>query len=447
MYSLQFRLRSVVFCLHSTSSRSYKKIQKIDHFNEFGKVLSKDVFKLKKKTYNNRYKTQLDHLKEFGPVLTADALKKDRKIIKSKAPAPTEIRKNVEEKERCFTNEESSEISKPMLDHFDEFGPALTGYQIKKCPTTTSDETENHIVEESYFGSEVSKPQLDHFDEFGPVLAANELKKRIKTMQDDPPKRITVEESYLSDTHSQKPDETKMGKLFNSARLSAPLSGESPSVLRVPHQYDEALPSVTRILSATMSEESKAVLARWEKEKIAVLGPEGFKKYKAEMFSRGKYLHSMLETFLDTRTLPRVTDIEDEVSKRHRVSISQMIGNVDRPRVIESSVCHSQLGYSGIVDCVAVINNTLTLIDWKTSEKVKNNVKALYDNPLQLAAYIGAINQDERYASLGNITSGAVVVIYNSGYPAMTHTFSERQLENYWKLWCQRLSQYKLMTS
>ena len=97
------------------------------------------------------------------------------------------------------------------------------------------------------------------------------------------------------------------------------------------------------------------------------------------------------------------------------------------------------------MDCVAVINNTLTLIDWKTSEKVKSSSRALYDNPLQVAAYVGAINHDERYSSLGNITSGAVVVVYNSGYPAMTHIFSQDQLGHYWKLWCQRLHQYKLM--
>ena len=439
MYSLQFRLRSVlVSCLHSPSSRSYKKIHKMDHFNEFGKVLSKDVLKPRKKTYNNtsRYKTRLDHLSEFGPVLTANVLKKDHKIIRN-TEAPIKIREKVEENESYFTSEDSLGISKPQLDHFDEFGPALTD-QIKKVSTAVFDENENHS-EESYFGSQVSKPQLDHFDEFGPVLVATDL--RIKTIPEDP--------SVLPpETDSDPKPEMKEGKLFNPARSSPSLlSGESPGILRIPHQSSPSLPSVTRILSATMSKESKAVLARWEKEKIAMLGLEGFKKYKAEMFSRGKYLHSMLEDFLETRSLPRVSDMEDEVSKRHRVSISQMIGQVERPLAIESSVSHTQLGYSGIVDCVAVINNTLTLIDWKTSEKVKNNVKALYDNPLQLAAYIGAINQDERYAGLGNITSGAVVVIYNSGYPAMTHTFSERELGHYWSLWCQRLHQYKLMMS
>ena len=161
------------------------------------------------------------------------------------------------------------------------------------------------------------------------------------------------------------------------------------------------------------------------------------------MFSRGKTLHSILENFLETRKLPEVGDIEDDVSKRHLVSISRIVAGVDRPLAIESAITHTELEYSGIADCVAVINNTVTLIDWKTSEKVKTSKESLFDNPLQLAAYIGAINRDPRYESLGNIEAGAVVVVYNSGYPAMLHTFNKKQLDHYWSLWCQRLLQYK----
>jgi hypothetical protein len=46
-------------------------------------------------------------------------------------------------------------------------------------------------------------------------------------------------------------------------------------------------------------------------------------------------------------------------------------------------------GMTGIVDCVAVVGDTVCLVDWKTSEKTKHSLKALYDAPLQLAAYIG----------------------------------------------------------
>ena len=344
------------------------------------------------------------------------------------------------------------------LDHFNEFGKVLSK-EAQKSKTNDSNRLKVRPK------SRESSLRLDHFNEFGPVISQNDISKKSSTVMEvsNVPEiegseareeYDIMQESELESSPSINninfEDENKkvrISPLLNSSRASSSSTfPEAPSILRIAHESNKSLPSVTRILSATMSEESKAVLARWEKEKIGLLGEEGFRQYKAEMFSRGKFLHTMLETFLEFRTLPQVTDIEDEVSKRHRVSISQMIENVGTPLAIESSVCHTDLGYSGIVDCVAIINNTLTLIDWKTSEKVKNNVRALYDNPLQLAAYIGAVNRDERYSSLGNITSGAVVVVYNSGYPAMTHTFSQEQLGHYWKLWCLRLHQYKMMT-
>ena len=41
------------------------------------------------------------------------------------------------------------------------------------------------------------------------------------------------------------------------------------------------------------------------------------------------------------------------------------------------------------MDCVAVLGKTLSLIDWKTSERAKPTVASLYDNPLQVVAYLG----------------------------------------------------------
>lgn len=309
-------------------------------------------------------------------------------------------------------------------------------------------------------GAKVTRTKVstsDPFDQFGPVLSANVFKAKIKESKSSSTKGNSL--SNQSKIQSTSMESTKIHPneivekvkkivvpdLLNANRsvIATPDSVDNSDIMKIPFTYNKECPSVTRILSATMSEESKAVLARWEKEKIALLGEDGFKKYKADMFARGKTLHSILEDFLESRRLPRTNEVEDDISKRHILSLSQMIHGVDRPLAIESSVVHPDLGYSGIMDCVAVINNTLTLIDWKTSERVKNSKKALYDNPLQLAAYIGAINQDPAYECLGNITQGAVVVVYNTGYPAMIHAFNETQLAKYWSLWCERLDMYK----
>lgn len=57
--------------------------------------------------------------------------------------------------------------------------------------------------------------------------------------------------------------------------------------------------------------------------------------------------------------------------------------------LIEERLEHPNLLYKGIVDCVAKFNRTNTLVDWKTSEKVKDTVTKLYDAPIQTVAYLG----------------------------------------------------------
>ena len=49
----------------------------------------------------------------------------------------------------------------------------------------------------------------------------------------------------------------------------------------------------------------------------------------------------------------RAAQVEDPVSKLHLLSFSGVRQHLTQPFALESAVEHQQLGYSGIVDCVA----------------------------------------------------------------------------------------------
>lgn len=173
---------------------------------------------------------------------------------------------------------------------------------------------------------------------------------------------------------------------------------------------------------------------------IAELGEEGFKEYSLNIFRQGKLFHAAIEnTFTQETVSKEDTECPAEVSG-YMESVSHVLTDISGVRAIESAVHHSALQYLGIVDCVAQYRGSLCVIDWKTSEKPKPLLHNTYDNPLQVAAYTGALNSDNNYSY--QVDNGLIVVAYKDGSPAHAHFLNSKQIKQFWEKWLLRLEEF-----
>ncbi|KAG7270875.1 hypothetical protein CRUP_012370 [Coryphaenoides rupestris] len=227
--------------------------------------------------------------------------------------------------------------------------------------------------------------------------------------------------------------------LLNCDRAEGTFEGTSHDPpTRVPLERGEGrslVPSVTRILQKTLSPEQRFYLERWKKRMIADLGEEGFKEYTECLFRQGKLFHNAVEDILTAGTSAKDTGPTE--AEGFVESISHMLEDISGVRAIESTVQHRALNYLGIVDCVARYRGVLCVVEWKTSERPKPYLNNTYDNPLQVAAYAGALNNDDNYNY--QVENGLIVVAYKDGSPAHVHQLDSKLLLEFWHKWLLRL--------
>ncbi|XP_070696741.1 mitochondrial genome maintenance exonuclease 1 [Pempheris klunzingeri] len=246
--------------------------------------------------------------------------------------------------------------------------------------------------------------------------------------------------------------EKKVPKTFHSflnsretVEAEEPESGPPVRIELNRNQDGPSVPSVTRILQQTLSPEQIFYLDRWKRRMIAELGEEGFREYSRNLFRQGKLFHSAVEEILTSgaawsnRSPPETPEYTPEV-RGYLESISHILEDVRAVRAIESTVRHGQLNYLGVADCVARYRGVLCVIDWKTSEKPKPFLSNTYDNPIQVAAYAGALNSDGNYKY--QVDHGLIVVAYKDGSPAHAHQLSSELMLEFWKKWLIRLEEF-----
>ncbi|KAL4238717.1 mitochondrial DNA repair [Mactra antiquata] len=202
------------------------------------------------------------------------------------------------------------------------------------------------------------------------------------------------------------------------------------------------LPSVSTVIKATESKKQKEVLENWKKQKIEELGgEEKFLNYQKKTLGKGLNLHKCIELTLKGQT----EDVNiNPNNEGHWRSVKDILDDVKDTKVIEEPCVHPEMFYNGKVDCVADFRGNMSLIEWKTSSKMKPILSSTYDNPLQVVAYMGAINRSGilKQYNVPCLKHGALVFAYPSGEPATVHLMSSKICEKYWQQWLKRVFNY-----
>ena len=121
------------------------------------------------------------------------------------------------------------------------------------------------------------------------------------------------------------------------------------------------LPSVTTVIGA----KGKEAILKWR----AKVGEEVANKISKQATSRGTNLHTICENYLnnDPKYLLKVMPDALEMFK----SIKPLLNRIDNIHYQEQALWSKGIGMAGRVDCIGEFDGKLSVIDFKTSKRVK----------------------------------------------------------------------------
>jgi len=134
------------------------------------------------------------------------------------------------------------------------------------------------------------------------------------------------------------------------------------------------LPSVTTVIGAT----KKAAIMAWRKR----VGEEKANQISRKASGRGTNVHSMCEEYLNNEELGVYMPDAIEMF----LSIKPYLNKINNIHYQEQALWSTQLGMAGRVDCIAEYEGVLSVIDFKTSSRPKDE-SDIQDYFWQTAAY------------------------------------------------------------
>jgi len=125
---------------------------------------------------------------------------------------------------------------------------------------------------------------------------------------------------------------------------------------------DIQYPSVTTILGA--DPEKKAKIDAWRKR----VGEEEANRISLQATTKGTAVHNLIEAYIQNQELPESMPHEYEAFLLLKDKVDKYVDNI---RCVESRMLSHHLKVAGTVDCIAEYRGTLSIIDWKTSSRMK----------------------------------------------------------------------------
>lgn len=134
------------------------------------------------------------------------------------------------------------------------------------------------------------------------------------------------------------------------------------------------LPSVTTVLGVM----KKDAIMAWRKR----VGDEVANAISKKATSRGTNVHTLCERYLNNDSLGDIMPDAKEMFN----DIKPLLDQINNIHYQEQALWSTKLGLAGRVDCIAEFAGTLSVIDFKTSKKVKS-IKDIEDYFWQTSAY------------------------------------------------------------
>jgi genome maintenance exonuclease 1 len=134
------------------------------------------------------------------------------------------------------------------------------------------------------------------------------------------------------------------------------------------------LPSVTTVLGA----QKKDAIMAWRKR----VGEDTANAISKKATGRGTNVHTLCERYLNNESLG---DIMPDALEMF-LSLKPLLNRIDNIWYQECALYSKQLGLAGRVDCIAEFDGVLSIIDFKTSKKIKTKAQ-IEDYFWQTSAY------------------------------------------------------------